>query len=54
MTYLSDKQRAASMAGSLSLAIMSALLLDVGKVKASATAARQVLFVRLATIAADA
>ena len=53
MTHLSGKQHAASIARSLSLAIMSALLLDVGEVKASAAAAWQELFVRLATIAAD-
>ena len=34
--------------------IMSALLLDAGEVKAGAAAAWKVLFVRLATIAADA
>lgn len=33
---------------------MSALLIDAGEVKAGAAAAWQVLFVRLATIAADA
>ena len=54
ITHLSDKQRAANIVKSLSPAIMSALLLDVGEVKASAAAAWRVLFVRLATIAADA
>lgn len=39
MTHLSDKQRAASISRSLSLAIISALLLNAGEEWASAAAA---------------